>query len=85
MKYDLQVARGAEKEIARLDRTMQTRVRTALRELADDPRPDGCTKLKGQMKDHYRVRVGNVRVVYRVDDGNLVVLVVTVDKRGDIY
>jgi mRNA interferase RelE/StbE len=83
--HRVEISRAAEKAIVALDGTMQKRVRNALRELAETPRPDGCVKMKGDFAGRYRIRVGTVRVVYSVDDGALVVLVVMVEKRGDIY
>jgi mRNA-degrading endonuclease RelE of RelBE toxin-antitoxin system len=55
-----------------------------LRLLITDPRPLGCSKLSG-FKDHWRVRVRDWRIVYRIEDGRLVVLVVTVAPRGGVY
>jgi mRNA interferase RelE/StbE len=83
--HRVEITRGAAKEIARLDGAMQKRVRAAMHELAEVPRPDGCVKMQGDFAGRFRIRVGGVRIVYRVDDGALVVLVVTVEKRGDVY
>lgn len=85
MTHRVEISRAAQKEIARLEGAMQKRVRSALRDLAEDPRPDGCVKMKGDFAGRYRIRVGGVRIVYSVDDGALVVLVVMVEKRGDVY
>jgi mRNA interferase RelE/StbE len=52
--------------------------------LAGDPRPQGCEKLEG-VRDLYRVRVGEYRVVYQVSDNILLVLVVRVAHRRDVY
>lgn len=72
------------KVIAALPRKEQQRVRAAIDLLADNPRPPGCVALTGE--DHsYRVRVGNYRIVYEVFDDRLVVQVVRVGHRRDVY
>ena len=59
-------------------------IRAAIHALADDPRPKGCRKLEGR-KDEWRVRVGTWRVIYRIEDARLVVVVVEVGPRGEVY
>jgi len=66
-----------------LDAVARKRVVAAIQELADHPRPDGCKKLKA--RDGYRIRVGDFRVIYTVDDGRVTVVVVKVGARGDVY
>jgi mRNA interferase RelE/StbE len=51
--------------------------------LADDPRPPGCTKLSGY--DRYRIRQGSYRIVYGIEDNELVVYVIKVGHRKDVY
>ncbi|MGA0557011.1 type II toxin-antitoxin system RelE family toxin [Larkinella sp. VNQ87] len=55
----------------------------AIKALADNPRPFGCKKLKG--RKGYRIRVGDYRVVYEINDGILVVLIIDVGHRREIY
>ena len=62
---------------------MRERVRSAIDGLATDPRPAGCVKLAG--RDDYRVRVGEYRVVYAVDDAERVVIVARIAHRRDVY
>lgn len=52
--------------------------------LARNPRPEGCKKLKGPA-DLYRIRVGNFRIVYRIEEDELIVLVAAIGNRRDIY
>ena len=59
-------------------------LRSAINDLADDPRPPGVKKLVGH-RDLWRIRVGDWRVVYRVEDGRLVIVVVAVGGRGGVY
>jgi len=65
-------------------RKLAEALRDAILALADDPRPPGCIKMSGY-DDRWRIRVGDWRVVYRIEDGRLVVLVVTVAPRGGVY
>jgi len=83
-RYHVVVARRAVKSIAKLRRVDQQRVRAAIDLLADEPRPPGCTKLAGE-DSVYRVRVGDYRIVYEVIDARLVVHVVRVGHRRDVY
>ncbi len=83
-RYHVEVARRAVKSIAKLPRAEQQRVRAAIDLLADEPRPPGCTKLAGE-DSVYRVRVGDYRILYEVIDARLVVHVVRVGHRRDVY
>ena len=83
-KYKVVIAKSAEKELARLPVAVIVRIREKVSLLADDPRPDGCKKLKGH-KDLYRIRVGDYRIIYSVNDGVLTVTVVAIGDRKDIY
>ena len=51
--------------------------------LQDDPRPPGSVKLSGQ--EHYRVRQGDYRIIYQIEDGQLLVIVVKIRHRRDVY
>ena len=81
--YSVQIKRSAEKEIAGLPLATRRRVVERISALADDPRPPGCSKLSGA--DGYRIRQGAYRVVYTVDDSHVVVEVVRVAHRSDVY
>ena len=83
-RYTVEIARRAVRSLARLPRTEQQRIRAAIDLLADEPRPPGCVALTGE-KSTYRVRVGNYRILYEVIDARLVIQVVRVGHRGDVY
>ena len=83
MAYSVGVERKAQKQIARLSSEMQDRIEAALGALAYDPRPPGCVKLTG--RDDYRVRVGDYRILYDIEDDRLTVVVVKVGDRKEIY
>jgi len=82
--YSIAVLRTAARVIARLPSDVRQRLVRAIDTLTTDPRPVGCQKLAGS-GDHYRVRVGDYRIIYEVRDGELVVIVVTVGHRRDVY
>jgi mRNA interferase RelE/StbE len=83
-EYAVQVARPAEKEIEDLPSSVLQRLRQKLDGLASNPRPTGCIKLQGA-RNRWRVRVGDYRIVYTVDDPRKIVDVVGVRHRRDVY
>lgn len=83
-KYRLLIKPSAAKEIERISRKKdRQRVVERIGGLADDPRPPGCQKLSG--RDRYRVRQGAYRIIYAVEDERLVVYVVRVGHRREVY
>lgn len=83
MRYTVVLRRAAEKALDKLPHWLQDRIRVHIDALADNPRPHGCVKLTGS--GEYRIRVGDYRVVYLIEDARLVVIVVRVGPRGDVY
>lgn len=83
-RYSLRISVLAEKQLRAIARDDQARLVRSIRRLVDDPRPRGCRKLHGSL-DTYRIRVGYYRVVYAIDDGRLLVLVIKLGHRKDIY
>lgn len=83
MTYEISYARGVKKDFKKIDRRHHARIIAAILRLAADPRPVGCRKLVGL--PHYRIRVGDYRAVYGIDDGKLIILIVEVGHRRDIY
>ena len=82
--YKLEITASAERALARLPKADKVRVALAIAGLAAVPRPGGCRKLKGQ-EDIYRIRVGMYRVVYAIDDRRIVIVVLKLGHRRDIY
>ena len=82
--YAVSFRRSAEKDLHRLDATVQRRVIKAVEGLADTPRPSGCKKLQGS-DDTYRIRVGDYRVIYSVDDSILIVAIERIRHRREVY
>ena len=81
--YRLQIKRSAVKELEAVRLRDRQRIARRIRTLATDPRPPGCEKLSGQEK--YRVRQGDYRIPYAVDDDRLTVVVVKIGHRRDVY
>lgn len=84
MQYNVQLEAIACKQLARLDRVIRVRIARAIDDLANDPFPDGVVRLQG-VANTYRIRVGDYRVLYKVDNGELVVLVIRIAHRRESY
>jgi mRNA interferase RelE/StbE len=82
--YSVTISRNAQKEIRDLDAPVIPRIMTAIRRLASDPRPPGCKKLTAE-RGLWRIRVGDYRVVYAVDDAARTVKIVVVRHRSAAY
>jgi len=83
MRYAIEILRPAQKQLAKLDRQNQPRIIEAIRKLAEEPRPQGCKKLSGRFA--WRIRTGSYRIIYEIHDKKLLVLVVSIGDRKDIY
>ena len=82
--YTVEVKPAARKELEALPDKMLARVVRKLESLANNPRPTGCKKLKGY-QDQWRIRVGDWRVVYFVDDAGKLVSVTRIAHRREVY
>ncbi len=83
MKYTVLIERYAQKQIMKLDKKIIPVIKAAIAGLADNPRPHGYKKLKGE--DAYRIRIGDYRIIYEIDDEVILVTVVSVGHRKNIY
>ena len=83
-RYEVEVSRTAEKQLRRLPRGDQERVVRKVLILAEDPFPRGARRLTGYV-DVYRVRVGRYRILYSVSRSRLVIVVLKVGHRRDVY
>ena len=84
MTYKVLFQPSAVRELGKLARDVQVRIMARIEALAKEPRPAGVKKPEG-MKELYRLRVGDYRVVYRIQDERLIVLVVRIAHRRDVY
>lgn len=83
-RYTVIVERQVDKVLRRLPQDVLHRVDRLLLNLADEPRPAGCKKVKGN-DSLYRLRIGDRRLIYAIEDDKLVVLVIELAPRGQVY
>lgn len=83
MSYRIELRPAAIRALKRIDHQDRDRIRGAIALLGQDPRPPGAKALQG--RDGLRVRVGNYRIIYTVHDDVLLVVVVTLGHRRDVY
>jgi len=81
--YRVEVLPIAAKALRGLDRSVRERIQEAIDRLVENPRPAGCKKLVNSLA--WRIRIGNYRVLYEIRDEVLLVSVVDVGHRSDIY
>lgn len=84
MGFEIDYEASAVKALSRIDRSDAQRIVTKVAALADDPRPAGSTKLAGT-DTGWRIRIGNYRVVYSIDDQAQIVTVTRIGHRRDVY
>lgn len=82
--YEILFERQPERLLRRLPRDLATRVDRAILALAEEPQPSGCRRLRGY-HNLYRIRVGDWRISYAIEDDQLVVLIIEISPRGDAY
>jgi mRNA interferase RelE/StbE len=82
--YQIVISRPAAKSFEDLTESLQKRIAAAIEALGKEPRPQGVEKLSGR-KDQYRIRVGDYRIVYTIQDKLLIVLILQIGNRRDIY
>ncbi len=84
VKYHVEITGSAEKQLKKLSRSNQLRVARALVGLATDPFPTQSRKLAGT-QDVWRIRVGSYRILYRVDNDRVLVIILKIGHRKDVY
>jgi mRNA interferase RelE/StbE len=84
MRYEIIIKPAAEKSLDRISKPIRTRIADALERLRDNPRPPGVVKMSGA-ENLWRIRIGDYRVVYEIHNDRLVVLVLRVAHRKDVY
>jgi mRNA interferase RelE/StbE len=84
MIYRVEIRASAQRDIARFPSREQKRITTKISALAENPRPSGCVKLTA-LDNLWRIRVGDYRVVYSIHDQELIVLIVHVAHRREVY
>lgn len=81
--YEVRISSRATKVLEKLPDGLYEQITETIQELSINPRPPGCKKLKG--RQGYRIRVGDYRVVYEIEDDKLLVLVIEIGHRREIY
>ena len=84
VEYEVSVARSARKALQALNPPLALRIVARIAALATTPRPSGCVKLEGS-SNLWRIRVGDYRVIYAIDDQRRLIDVSTVRHRRDVY
>ena len=84
MSYTIEFSQKAERQFKDLPRSVQLKIAPKISALAETPRPRGAKKLEGQ-DDIYRIRAGDYRIIYQVQDKALIVLVVKIGDRKEVY
>jgi mRNA interferase RelE/StbE len=82
--YQIIIDRNAERSLRRLPKPLEARIRAAIRNLAIDPRPPGCIKLTGH-DNLWRIRVGDWRIIYAIDDDQLLIVITEIEPRARAY
>ena len=81
--YTIVLSKKAQKQLDKLPDNIAEPIFEAISLLENEPRPSGCKKLQG--RDGFRIRIGNYRVIYEINDNELVIDVITLGHRKDIY
>jgi len=82
-EYTVLILPSAQKQLSKLPNAIATRIEDRMLDLEGDPRPPGCKKLKG--RDAWRIRIGDYRLIYEINDGKLIVTVISIGHRRDVY
>jgi len=82
-RYSLHFKKSVAKDLHAIPKEDVKRILTRIDSLADEPRPPGCEKLKD--REVYRIRQGHYRILYEIQEDMLVVVVVKIGHRGDVY
>ena len=82
-RFEVRIKRSVAKELLRLPKADNRRIIGRIQALASDPRPTGCERLAG--RESYRIRQGRYRVIYTIDDDRVIVEIVRVGHRREVY
>lgn len=85
MPYSIEFTSAARRDLKRLPKHAQERIDKVLQLLCENPRPPKVEYLKGKLREYNRVRTGDYRIIYLIEDDRLVVCVVSIGHRKDVY
>jgi mRNA interferase RelE/StbE len=83
MAYSVNFSKHAVKELAKINEPYYSNIKQVIGALAENPRPQGCKKLKG--RDGYRIRTGDYRIIYEIFDNELTIDIIALGHRKNIY
>ena len=83
-QYTIQVTRSAEKNLVAIPKKERAKIIASIMDLSNNPFPQGCKKLSGE-ENTFRIRLGNYRVIYELHGAKLIILVLKIGHRKDIY
>lgn len=84
MPYELRIERHAEKDLVKLERTSFEQIASRIKELASNPHPQGSKKISGSQND-WRLRIGDYRVLYEIDNKSRIIKIMRVKHRREAY
>ena len=82
-KYKIEIKKSAIKELNSIPQKDIQKIITKIQSLSSNPKPQGCTKLTN--REDYRIRVGNYRIIYSINDDILIIMVIKIGHRKEIY
>lgn len=85
MAYAIQFSPAAQRQLRKLDQTVQKRILRRIEQLERQPRPRSAKKLQGSKEPLFRIREGDYRIVYTIEDETLIVLVIRIGHRSEVY
>ena len=83
-RFSIVFKNSARKDLARFDKRTQQKIADAISTLASNPHPHGSLKLSG-FEDYWRIRIGSYRVVYQIRDNELIIFIIRIADRKDVY
>jgi mRNA interferase RelE/StbE len=84
-KYEIIFSKGAWRRFKKLNPDAKNQIEKAIANLADNPRPQSCKRMKGKYKGYWRERTGDYRIIYEIREQQLLIVVVGVGHRKSIY
>lgn len=85
MQYKIEIAPRALKFLKTIPQTDKQKIEAKIQDLSKNPRSDQVIKLSGKDTDHYRARQGNYRIVFSIHDEKLIIEIIEIDHRKDVY
>jgi len=83
VNYEIRIKRSAQKSLAKIPYKFQENIIIAIRNLSNNAQPKGCKKLSG--RDAWRIRIGQYRVLYEIHNNELLIMVVNIGHRKNVY